>query len=84
MVNNWPQECGLCECSRESSYDLVMEIRRIKERADFLILQYVGRHYPHGKHDLYAAFLLRGLELTRAGGLSSMITMRNWMFIMQY
>jgi hypothetical protein len=45
---------------------------------------YVARHYPLGKADLYAAFLLRGLELVRPGGVSAMLTMRNWMFIKQY
>lgn len=45
---------------------------------------YIERHYPEGKHDLYAAFLLRGLELAGPGGLSAMITMRGWMFIQQF
>jgi hypothetical protein len=44
----------------------------------------VERHYPLGKADLYAAFLLRGLELVAPGGLSAMLTMRNWMFIQQF
>ena len=39
---------------------------------------------PLGKADLYAAFLLRGLQLARVGGVSAMLTMRNWMFIKQY
>jgi hypothetical protein len=45
---------------------------------------YVELHYPFGKADLYAAFLLRGLELAKPGGLSAMLTMRNWMFLRQY
>ena len=45
---------------------------------------YVARNYPLGKADLYAAFLERGLELVRDGGVSAMLTMRNWMFIKQY
>ena len=40
--------------------------------------------YPLGKADLYAAFLLRGLELVREGGVSAMLTLRNWMFLQQY
>ena len=28
--------------------------------------------------------LLRGLELVRPGGVSALLTMRNWMFIKQY
>jgi hypothetical protein len=46
--------------------------------------KYIEKAYPLGKADLYAAFLLRGLELVREGGVSSMLTMRNWMFIKQY
>jgi hypothetical protein len=46
--------------------------------------KYVEQQYPSGKADLYAAFLLRGLELARQGGVSSMLTMRNWMFIKQF
>jgi len=33
---------------------------------------------------LYAAFLERGLQLVKPGGISAMLTMRNWMFISQY
>lgn len=36
--------------------------------------------YPLGRSDLYAAFLLRGLELVAPGGLSGMLTLRGWMF----
>ncbi|WP_216923313.1 BREX-6 system adenine-specific DNA-methyltransferase PglX [Synechococcus sp. CCAP 1479/9] len=45
---------------------------------------YVELHYSLGKADLYAAFLLRGLELAKPGGFSAMLTMRGWMFIKQY
>jgi hypothetical protein len=34
-----------------------------------------------GKADLYAAFLERGLELVRPGGMSALVTMRGWMFL---
>ncbi|MCK6518882.1 BREX-6 system adenine-specific DNA-methyltransferase PglX [Myxococcota bacterium] len=44
----------------------------------------VAEAYPQGKADLYAAFLLRGLELVKPGGLSAMLTMRSWMFVGQY
>ena len=44
----------------------------------------VAEAYPQGKADLYAAFLLRGLELVKPGGLSAMLTMRGWMFVGQY
>jgi hypothetical protein len=45
---------------------------------------WLKKHYPAGKADLFAAFLLRGLELTCLGGLSALLTMRNWMFIKTY
>ncbi len=45
---------------------------------------YITQHYPLGKADLYAAFLLRGLQLVRENGVSAMLTMRGWMFIKQY
>lgn len=45
---------------------------------------YVTKTYPLGKADLYAVFLERGLQLVREGGLSSLLTMRGWMFIQQF
>jgi hypothetical protein len=47
--------------------------------AKFLAVQ-----YPRGKADLYAAFLERGLQLVKPGGISALLTMRNWMFIQQF
>ena len=37
-----------------------------------------------GEKDLYAAFLMRGLELARPYGMSAMLTMRGWMFLSQF
>jgi hypothetical protein len=45
---------------------------------------YVKHHYPRGKADLYAAFLERGVELTREGGVSALLTMRGWVFLGQF
>jgi hypothetical protein len=45
--------------------------------------KYLVKHYPRGKADLDAAFLERGLQLVKPGGLSALLTMRNWMFINQ-
>jgi hypothetical protein len=44
----------------------------------------VAKAYPRGKADLYAAFLERGLELVKDGGLSALLTMRGWMFLGQF
>ena len=65
-------------------YDLVVANPPYQGTAKLADARWVERHYPLGKADLYAAFLLRGLELVRAGGVSAMLTMRNWMFIKQY
>jgi len=45
---------------------------------------YVSRHYPAGKRDLYAAFILRCLELCRHGGRVAMITQQSWMFLSSF
>ena len=45
---------------------------------------YIDNNYTEGKADLYAVFMMRGLELTKSFGLSAMITMRGWMFINDY
>jgi hypothetical protein len=42
---------------------------------------FVNKHYPEGKPDLYACFMLRNLEFCRPGGFVGMITIPNWMFL---
>ncbi len=69
---------------REGSYDLVVANPPYQGTAKMADSAYVSAQYKLGKADLYAAFLLRGLELVRPGGVSAMLTMRNWMFIKQY
>ena len=69
---------------REGTYDLVVANPPYQGTSKMADTKYVTQTYPLGKADLYAAFLLRGLELVRAGGVSAMLTMRNWMFIKQY
>ena len=49
--------------------------------ADF---KYLEKNYKSGKSDLYSAFLLRAAELAKPGGLSSLLTLKNWMFLGQY
>ena len=48
---------------------------------DTTTLKYVERHYPSGKRDLYAAFILRNLELAGPGGRVAMVTQQSWMFL---
>ncbi len=69
---------------REGGYDLVVGNPPYQGTSKLAAGKYVEKQYPLGKADLYAAFLLRGLELVRDGGVSAMVTMRNWMFIKQY
>ncbi|TVQ94623.1 MAG: BREX-6 system adenine-specific DNA-methyltransferase PglX [Deltaproteobacteria bacterium] len=69
---------------REGSYDLVVGNPPYQGTSKMADAAYVKKHYELGKADLFAAFLLRGLELAREGGTSALLTMRNWMFIKQY
>ena len=69
---------------REGFFDLVVANPPYQGTSKMAEARYVEQQYPLGKADLYAAFLLRGLELVREGGVSAMLTMRNWMFIQQY
>lgn len=45
---------------------------------------YLERHYPRTKHDLYAAFVERGLELLRPGGYLGAITSRTGFFLSSF
>jgi hypothetical protein len=69
---------------REGSYDLVIANPPYQGTSKMADAKYVEVNYPCGKADLYAAFILRGLELTRPSGVSSMLTIRDWMFTKQY
>ncbi|MCG8417037.1 MAG: BREX-6 system adenine-specific DNA-methyltransferase PglX [Proteobacteria bacterium] len=69
---------------QEGTYDMVVANPPYQGTSKMTRSRYVETHYPLGKADLYAAFMLRGLELVRDGGISAMLTMRNWMFIKQY
>jgi hypothetical protein len=69
---------------REGQYDLVVGNPPYQGTAKMADAGYVQKNYPKGKADLYAAFLERGLQLVRPGGVSALLTMRNWMFDKQY
>ncbi|WP_437310922.1 BREX-6 system adenine-specific DNA-methyltransferase PglX [Sorangium sp. So ce388] len=69
---------------KEGSYDVVVGNPPYQGISKTLGFEYVVKHYPRGKADLYAAFLERGLELAREGGISALLTMRGWMFVGQY
>ncbi len=69
---------------REGTYDVVVGNPPYQGTSKMVDAAYVQKEYPKGKADLFAAFLERGLELSREGGVSALLTMRNWMFIKQY
>lgn len=50
-----------------------------KDLSDF-----VKRHYPDSKADLFAAFIERCLEFTEKDGYTAMITQHSWMFLSSY
>ncbi len=49
-----------------------------------LLKKYVEQHYKPGKRDLYAAFILRCLELCAAHGRVAMVTQQSWMFLRSF
>jgi hypothetical protein len=67
-------------------YDVVvtnppyMSARKMNDRLKAL----VAKHYPEGKGDLYAAFVLRCLELAEETGRVGMLTMHSFLFISSY
>jgi hypothetical protein len=69
---------------QENYYDLVIGNPPYQGTSGMVDNAYTNKHYPMGKADLYAAFLERGLQLAKVGGVSAMLTMRNWMFIKQF
>ncbi len=68
----------------EGQYHLVVGNPPYQNAGKAVDFSYLTRHYPEGKSDLYTAFLLRGLELARPGGYSSLLTLRGWMFLGQF
>jgi hypothetical protein len=70
--------------AKEGSCDIVVGNPPYQALSKTEKFGYVSKTYPRGKADLYAAFLERGLELVRLGGVSAMVTMRGWMFISQF
>lgn len=51
---------------------------------DVSLRKYIEKYYPSGKRDLYAAFILRGLELCKPNGRMAMVTMQSWMFLRSF
>jgi hypothetical protein len=70
--------------AREGSYDVVVGNPPYSDVSLLAEQNYVKQSYPRGKANLYAAFLERGLQMARQGGLSALLTMRGWMFLGQF
>ena len=70
--------------AKEGAYDLVVANPPYQGASKLSEKGYLEASYVKGKADLYAAFLERGLQLVRVGGVSAMLTMRGWMFIKQF
>lgn len=49
-----------------------------------MVKKYVFKQYPSGKHDLYAAFIMRCKELSCEAGKVAMVTQQSWMFLRKY
>lgn len=46
--------------------------------------KFINDHYKDGKADLFAAFMLRNLQLIQPNALLGMITMQSWMFLSSF
>jgi len=69
---------------KEGRYHLVVGNPPYQGTSKMADSKYIQKQYPLGKADLFAAFLVRALQLAQPGGVSAMLTMRNWMFIKRY
>ena len=48
------------------------------------LLDRIVRDFPEGKADLFSAFILRTIQMTRTDGFQAMITMHSWMFLSSF
>ena len=76
---------------------LIRQTRMLSERYDAVLTnppylsrytgelkEYVGKHYPRYKKDLFGAFVYRCCQMTKAGGYCAMMTPMVWMFIRSF
>jgi hypothetical protein len=69
---------------KKSRYHLIIANPPYQDTGRLGGFTYIQANYSEGKANLFASFMMRGLDLASAGGLVSMVTMRNWMFIKQF
>ncbi len=48
------------------------------------LLERIVKEYPEGKADLFSAFILRNIIMTKQNGFNAMITMHSWMFLSSF
>ena len=48
------------------------------------LANYIAKHYPDSKSDLFAVFIERNKEMLYANGVEAMITQHSWMFLGSY
>jgi hypothetical protein len=49
-----------------------------------VVKRHLEGHFQTGKRDLYAAFILRSIELASDGGRVAMVTQQSWMFLRSF
>jgi len=69
---------------KERTFDVVVANPPYQGASRMADPTYVAERYPTAKADLYAAFIVRSVELSRDQGLASLVTMRGWMFLGQF
>lgn len=72
------------QINKENHYDIVVGNPPYQGTGKMKDKKYIEKTYPEGKPDLYSCFTMRALQLCKPSGLSSLLTMRGWMFITSY
>lgn len=49
-----------------------------------VVKKYLDTNYDKGKRDLFAAFILRNLKLSKLSGKVAMVTQQSWLFLQSY
>lgn len=80
-------------------YPLVEQARMLVQKYDVVVTNppymggsgmnarlsdYVKKHYPDSKSDLFAVFIEHGNEMVKRAGFNCMVTMQSWMFLSSF
>jgi hypothetical protein len=69
---------------KEGSYDLITGNPPYAGSGSMQDVKYLEKHYKDGKADVCVAFMIRGFDLLKPGGMQLFLTLRGWMFIKQF